>query len=434
MSELKVRISAQKKVKLGKILVPTVQDSASLIITVPIPKHELKAHFPYNYKVLMAKRISTGSFSNAHVFPGGKLDESDTNIMWQNHIDSSAETNKQNALIKFKVCAIRETFEETGFLAATKPPTNTHFPYNYKVLMAKRISTGSFSNAHVFPGGKLDESDTNIMWQNHIDSSTETNKQNALIKFKVCAIRETFEETGFLAATKPPTNSRMRDNQNTELLQECISSDSKLLTSRLNYFSRWITPEFAPRRFDAHFFMMNIQDIDTVMLDQINQKHNSSSSRTSMQVQDSELMYMEWKTPQEFIDGYYKKNIELATAQIYLLMQMKQFTDYKALEQYSKYHDKNNLVVPFISHYHLTLNPAIHVITFPGDYIYKQDVLAEADFVGDKPGEKFNRLFISKKKNGETIVSLKENIRHDEDVKYIDRNIFVEKRISDAKL
>ncbi|PVU95587.1 hypothetical protein BB561_001709 [Smittium simulii] len=212
-----------------------------------------------------------------------------------------------------------------------------------------RISTGSFSNAHVFPGGKLDESDTNIMWQNHIDSSAETNKQNALIKFKVCAIRETFEETGFLAATKPPTNSRMQDNQNTELLQECISSDSKLLTSRLNYFSRWITPEFAPRRFDAHFFMMNIQDIDTVMLDQINQKHNISSSRTSMQVQDSELMYMEWKTPQEFIDGYCRGDISLITPQIYVLMQMKHFTDYRKLEQYIKYYDEYKLVKPYIS-------------------------------------------------------------------------------------
>jgi len=56
-------------------------------------------------EVLLVHRVNTAtSFANAHVFPGGNLDAS-----------QDGES--------FELCAIRETFEETGLLL-TKQPVN----------------------------------------------------------------------------------------------------------------------------------------------------------------------------------------------------------------------------------------------------------------------------------------------------------------------
>lgn len=78
----------------------------------------------------MRKRKGRISFSSS--FPGGKLDQSDLSSEWSKYLSSSmdlARFAKKNADIYhdidhpypglvFRLCAIRETFEETGLLIA----------------------------------------------------------------------------------------------------------------------------------------------------------------------------------------------------------------------------------------------------------------------------------------------------------------------------
>ncbi|KAH9468694.1 hypothetical protein Pst134EA_009228 [Puccinia striiformis f. sp. tritici] len=82
----------------------------------------------FNYRTLLIKRNSTQrSFPAAHVFPGGNLDLDDHNhsqflsdrsASRDDHKSDEASSDLQAAL---RVCAIRETFEETGILAGLLP-------------------------------------------------------------------------------------------------------------------------------------------------------------------------------------------------------------------------------------------------------------------------------------------------------------------------
>lgn len=71
----------------------------------------------YDYRTLLLQRHATkGSFRSAHVFPGGNIDDADHDPYWRSNASSSDEQEHR----PFKVCAVRETFEECGLLAATR--------------------------------------------------------------------------------------------------------------------------------------------------------------------------------------------------------------------------------------------------------------------------------------------------------------------------
>lgn len=76
--------------------------SASLIIA----REGGSKRGPFDYDIFFFKRVSTGTFSDVYAFPGGKLVEE----------DNVAEANGECE--KFKYCALRETFEETGLYFA----------------------------------------------------------------------------------------------------------------------------------------------------------------------------------------------------------------------------------------------------------------------------------------------------------------------------
>lgn len=152
-----------------------------------------------------------------------------------------------------------------------------------QVFMVKRHSKSAFlANAWVYPGGALDPSDFDPQLQERVDISGEEASEilkisdpNHALAFFLAAIRETFEEAGLLLAT--------RDGQHVEHLgvefQEYRSgmqrADHSLLTlakafdlefpvSKMRYLDHWITPEYAPRRFDTRFFVVEAPKHDAV--------------------------------------------------------------------------------------------------------------------------------------------------------------------------
>lgn len=140
-----------------------------------------------------------------------------------------------------------------------------------EVLLQQRSPDAIFvGGAWVFPGGKVDQEDSDPRWLAH---SPKLNDQQAskLIELEqnglcywIAAIREAFEEAGVLLADAPPSlntpSLRHKLNDNIEhadlnWLNLCEEHQLQLHTHKLHYLSRWITPPGPPRRYDTRFFL-----------------------------------------------------------------------------------------------------------------------------------------------------------------------------------
>ncbi len=108
---------------------------------------------------------------------------------------------------------------------------------------------------HAFPGGQLDRDDCNINVSECASADEAT--------MRACAVREFFEETGVLMARG--TGSLPSDylyGQRNALITQAKSfrqvieeNDLHIDGSDLAPAGRWVTPPFAPRRFDTWFFL-----------------------------------------------------------------------------------------------------------------------------------------------------------------------------------
>lgn len=119
-----------------------------------------------------------------------------------------------------------------------------------EVLMLKRSGrAGFFPNAWVFPGGRVDPEDHRAPTIGRAMGLPDTERA-----FAVAAIRETFEESGVWMGTGMASVSmRRRLNARTATLSDAPELCADL--SRLTYWSRWITPENEPKRYDTRFFV-----------------------------------------------------------------------------------------------------------------------------------------------------------------------------------
>ncbi len=143
-------------------------------------------------------------------------------------------------------------------------------PELLEVFMVERHHRIDFAEgALVFPGGKVESSDAAPELKAFCcgaDSGSET--ENTV---RVAAIRETFEECGVLLARPRGTQdlidgirlesiaTRYRDalqDGSHSMLDMVQSEDLELAFDLLVPFAHWITPEFMPKRFDTHFFLV----------------------------------------------------------------------------------------------------------------------------------------------------------------------------------
>lgn len=142
-----------------------------------------------------------------------------------------------------------------------------------EVFMMKRPGSGDFPDLHVFPGGKVDDQD---LLEAQVSGCTETEANELLglqaggLRYWVAAIRECFEEAGVLLARRDNHFLSLKDPQEVERFESyrqalidgemtmadlCAREDLILAADCLLYFSHWLTPEAAPRRFDTRFFV-----------------------------------------------------------------------------------------------------------------------------------------------------------------------------------
>lgn len=205
-------------------------------------------------------------------------------------------------------------------------PHSSDFDYN--VLLLKRSSKSGFMpNAHVFPGGMVDSSDFSSDWLDILKPFSSspsfglrTVKQPVELRppifatdrlklgspvpgevaLRICAVRETFEESGvLLVVSKNDDEERLLQraehscgaqprveldvssveltrwralvNQNpSNFIRMCRELEVLPNIWALHEWSNWLTPEgkYGPTRFDTAFFMCCLEETPSTLQDQ----------------------------------------------------------------------------------------------------------------------------------------------------------------------
>jgi 8-oxo-dGTP pyrophosphatase MutT (NUDIX family) len=147
-----------------------------------------------------------------------------------------------------------------------------------EVFMLRRNLRSDFvGGAYVFPGGAVDPADREADLQrwcrgrSDAEASTRLGVDHGGLAFWVAAIRESFEESGYLLAYGPDgelarlhdpavaerfvEHRRAVDRGERSLVSVCEDEGLTLAVDTMWYFGHWITPEGAPRRYDTRFFL-----------------------------------------------------------------------------------------------------------------------------------------------------------------------------------
>jgi 8-oxo-dGTP pyrophosphatase MutT (NUDIX family) len=164
-------------------------------------------------------------------------------------------------------------------------------------MVVRHHAIDAFSGALVFPGGKLEEADGDP--QLRARCAGAANISAGELKFRIAGVREAFEECGILLARKRGDRNLIaaadlkgieerwraklaRDEASIVDLVE--AEDLEIATDLMTPFAHWITPVFAPKRFDTWFYLAEAPE-DQLAL------HDGSESVESV-----------WIAPQQAID------------------------------------------------------------------------------------------------------------------------------------
>ncbi|XP_075045304.1 acyl-coenzyme A diphosphatase NUDT19 [Mixophyes fleayi] len=277
--------------------------------------------------------------------------------------------------------------------------------FDYEVLLLKRSQKSGFMpNAFVFPGGLVEASDFSNEWvklfERHIQKPnfglgvvnqpsstrspmflTDRTKFGSLIPgevaFRICAIRETFEESGVLLVV--PEDSTIEDNQNCadayrqnldavarwreevqdnpkQFIEMCKELRCVPNIWALHEWGNWLTPLFSKsskaRRYDTAFFICCLPSKPIATDDQ------------------KEVSGFKWWTPEEAIDEYRYQQTWIPPPQFYNLSRLCNFTTIKELQRFSLQRALEGCErwLPVMVHVE---DGMLH--TLPGDELYPDD-------------------------------------------------------------
>ena len=151
-------------------------------------------------------------------------------------------------------------------------------PQGVEVLMVQRNFQSVFvPGAYVFPGGAVDRADSSsdiaalCTGLDDAEASRKLGIASGGLAYWVAAIRESFEEVGMLLACDDQGEIvtlddsvraarfhayRSRVEHGEHPLSDMLKDEGlRLPLQQMTYFSHWITPPNAPRRYDTRFFV-----------------------------------------------------------------------------------------------------------------------------------------------------------------------------------
>jgi 8-oxo-dGTP pyrophosphatase MutT (NUDIX family) len=148
-------------------------------------------------------------------------------------------------------------------------------------MLRRHLNSDFVGGAYVFPGGKVDDDDrtadagTECVGRSDAQASDMLGVDAGGLAFWVAALRECFEEAGVLLAysagvgpggplievSDPEVRHRLAarrvelNSGAVDFIGMCRAEGLRLAVDRVHYFSHWITPEPAPKRYDTRFFV-----------------------------------------------------------------------------------------------------------------------------------------------------------------------------------
>lgn len=185
------------------------------------------------------------------------------------------------------------------------------------LLLRRNAKASNMAGVYVFPGGKLDEADSNL------DAATLLDQPHATLQaglnepgtdaptasgLYVAALREALEECGLLLAESAGPSAQVDALRARALLRDGLpfcdmlaQLQLRLQTRQLAPWSRWITPlapSMGTRRFDTRFFVAQAPADQTAL-------HDNEETTDSV-----------WLAPRAALEQYRDGSIDLAPPQI----------------------------------------------------------------------------------------------------------------------
>ena len=233
-------------------------------------------------------------------------------------------------------------------------------PAGFEVFMVKRSGLSDvLGEAHVFPGGKVDLSDSSaaMLARVHgietldVAALGEALPRERAAGMFVAAARETFEEAGVLLAhgmTGDLKAARERLNSKEPLDHVLASLDAMLDAAALLPWVRWVTPAILAKRFDARFFLAVAPPEQAAVHD------------------DYEATHSEWLSPRAALARWETGSIKLAPP------------TYMSLQHLAKYDGLENLLADARARRPPVLQPVtfeengVRCLALPGDARHPQ--------------------------------------------------------------
>ncbi|XP_076112831.1 acyl-coenzyme A diphosphatase NUDT19-like isoform X1 [Mytilus galloprovincialis] len=325
--------------------------------------------------------------------------------------------------ILINMATILKHWREAATLIIAAKSKNIANRYSYEILMLKRSGKSKFMPSwSVFPGGVAEDADFSPEWvglfsslDNDIWPKTFAHFANvgqgppmfsrqrdehyskipSEVAFRICAIRETFEECGILLTRSSNDNKKKTLTEATniaknygkignitisdfEIWREKVDKDATQFIKMCQEFnmvpdiwsltewSNWLTPvnmvnkdrrasgtdKGSKRRYDTAFFLCLLDTVPDAMHD------------------DKETVHLQWFPPDELIKSHLESKVKLAPPQIYEICRFLNFKDMEELNEFclTRINKRvtRNFPVPAICDDGM-------FILYPGDDLYPED-------------------------------------------------------------
>lgn len=139
--------------------------------------------------------------------------------------------------------------------------------------MLQRVARGFFGGLWVFPGGAVDTIDDSDLARRAVSVPDDS----ADFPSRAAVLRETVEEVG-LALTAPNLTEPV-SGSGAEVFEAVLARGAVLDGRRLRLVSQWVTPRWAPVRFDTRFYLA------------------VAEGDPALTAQPAEVLDVEWVTP-----------------------------------------------------------------------------------------------------------------------------------------
>jgi 8-oxo-dGTP pyrophosphatase MutT (NUDIX family) len=220
------------------------------------------------------------------------------------------------------------------------------------LLLQRSFQSGFMPGVHVFPGGGLDPGDESAEAHERSagpadgEASRRLGIERGGLAYFIAAIRESYEEAGILlaygddggivdlngeAAERYRTHRRALDQGRNGLGEIARAENLRLATDRLVYFSHWITPVGAPRRYDTRFFLA------------------AAPPDQEAEHDNREAIAHAWMRPAEALECYRREEIKLRTPTIKTLELFSPFSGVDSLTAALRARDAIPALLPRIS-------------------------------------------------------------------------------------